>query len=60
MIDCEFFNQIDDATNIHGMYGIVKQVTGPSRLRVFFPHEQQYGLDCSNRGATPRYLRSAT
>lgn len=60
MIDCEFFNQIDDATNIHGMYGIVKQVTGPSRLRVFFPHEQQYGLDVLESGATPRYLRSAT
>lgn len=45
MIDCEFFNQVDDATNIHGMYGIIKQIVAPGRVRVFFPHEQQYGLN---------------
>lgn len=56
MIGCEFFNQIDDATNIHGMYGIVKQVTGPSRLRVFFPHEQQYGLDVLESGVEAEIL----
>ena len=50
MIDCRFFNQVDDATNIHGMYGIVKNILAPDRILVFFPHEQQYGLDVIRAG----------
>lgn len=45
MIDCQMFNQIDDATNIHGMYGMVMQKRGNDKLLIKFPHEQQYGLD---------------
>ena len=50
LIDCEMFNQIDDATNIHGMYGMVMQVRGADKLLVKFPHDQQYGLDILTPG----------
>ncbi len=50
LIDCEIFNQIDDATNIHGMYGMVMQKRADDRLLVKFPHEQQYGLDIFQPG----------
>ncbi len=57
MIDCHFFNQIDDATNIHGMYGVVKQILEPNRIIVFFPHDQQYGLDVLREGRTVEMLK---
>lgn len=57
MIDCHFFNQIDDATNIHGMYGVVKQVLGPDRIIVLFPHHQQYGLDVIREGIEVEMLK---
>lgn len=57
MINCRFFNQIDDATNIHGMYGIVKKILSPDKIRVFFPHDQQYGLDILRPGREAEMLR---
>lgn len=45
LIDCEMFNQIDDATNIHGMYGWLCKKRAADKLLVKFPHDQQYGLD---------------
>lgn len=50
LIDCEIFNQIDDATNIHGMYGMVMQRRAADKVLVKFPHEQQYGLDILQPG----------
>jgi hypothetical protein len=50
LIDCEIFNQIDDATNIHGMYGMVMQKRGDDKILVIFPHDQQYGLDILQPG----------
>ncbi|MDE5637368.1 MAG: right-handed parallel beta-helix repeat-containing protein [Alistipes sp.] len=50
MIDCRFFNQVDDATNIHGMYGIVEHILSSDRILVRFPHDQQYGLDVIRAG----------
>lgn len=50
LIDCEMFNQIDDATNIHGMYGMVMQIRAADKLLVKFPHDQQYGLDILTPG----------
>lgn len=50
LIDCEIFNQIDDATNIHGMYGMVMQKRGTDKILVKFPHDQQYGLDILQPG----------
>lgn len=60
MIDCRFFNQIDDATNIHGMYGIVKKIVAPDKVRVFFPHDQQYGLDILRAGRDAEMLKQPT
>lgn len=57
MINCNFFNQIDDATNIHGMYGIVKKILSPDKVRVFFPHDQQYGLDILRPGREAEILK---
>lgn len=56
MIDCDFFNQVDDATNIHGMYGIVRKIFDDGTMRVFFPHDQQYGLDILEKGDSVEIL----
>ena len=45
MIDCDFFNQIDDATNIHGIYAIVKRLLPDNRLLVTFGNGAQVGLE---------------
>lgn len=57
MIDCRFYNQLDDATNIHGMYGIVKHILSPNRILVHFPHDQQYGLDVIRAGEPVEMIR---
>lgn len=44
MIDCLFENQEDDATNIHGIYCIIKKIINPSKLLVKLVHLQQYGF----------------
>ena len=51
LIDCEFFNQTDDASNIHGYYCPVKKVLSDDRLLVAFAHEQQEGQDVFELGS---------
>ncbi|GAT33056.1 parallel beta-helix repeat-containing protein [Terrimicrobium sacchariphilum] len=42
--DCIFENQMDDASNIHGLYGQVTRILGPNKLEVRLVHPQQAGL----------------
>lgn len=56
MIDCRFYSMLDDATNIHGMYGIVKKKLSPNSVRIYFPHDQQYGLDIMRPGREAEML----
>jgi hypothetical protein len=45
MIDCLFENQVDDATNIHGLYAKITRILAPDRFEVRLVHPQQVGID---------------
>ncbi len=50
MIDCVFENQMDDATNIHGIYLKITDKLSPNSLEVRLMHPQQYGFDFLRAG----------
>lgn len=50
MLDCDFFNQIDDATNIHGIYAVVKRLLPEDRLLVTFGNGAQVGMELLEQG----------
>lgn len=43
--DCLFENQMDDATNIHGIYMRIEKVLSPRKLLVQLVHHEQLGMD---------------
>lgn len=43
--DCLFENQMDDATNIHGIYMRIEKVLTPYKLLVRLVHHEQLGMD---------------
>jgi len=43
--NCLFENQMDDATNIHGIYVQIAQKLSPNEMVVQLVHGQQYGFD---------------
>ena len=45
-----FENQVDDATNIHGIYVKVSEVLAPNRVVVDLIHKQQQGFDFLKKG----------
>jgi hypothetical protein len=45
MSHCLFENQLDDATNIHGIYARVIRRVSPREVEVKLMHPQQYGFD---------------
>ncbi len=44
LYNCKFTNMMDDACNIHGIYGIVCRAESPNILRVGFGHGAQEGM----------------
>lgn len=48
--DCLFENMLDDAINVHGIYGIVGDPMGPATVGVFLSHLQQLGFDLAQPG----------
>ncbi len=44
MTDCRFENQMDDPTNIHGIYAKITAQPAPNELEVRLIHYQQFGL----------------
>ena len=42
--DCLFENQVDDATNIHGIYAIITKINSPVEVELKLMHEQQLGF----------------
>lgn len=48
--DCVFENQMDDATNVHGLYTQITRVLGPSEFEVRLAHRQQRGVDFAQPG----------
>lgn len=58
MTNCLFENQLDDATNIHGIYvQVVKQVS-PNTLLVALRHPQQSGFDFIKPGMVMELVHS--
>jgi parallel beta-helix repeat protein len=45
MIDCLFENQLDDATNVHGIYVRIEKIISPNSVLVKLFHPQQRGFD---------------
>lgn len=45
-----FTNQMDDATNIHGIYVRIREITAPDKVTVELCHPQQYGFDFITTG----------
>lgn len=50
MTDCKFRNQMDDHTNIHGLYMVVDKVLGPRKLLLSWHNTGQYGLQFLKKG----------
>ncbi|SIS78604.1 alpha-1,3-galactosidase-related protein [Belliella pelovolcani] len=48
--NCNFRNQLDDATNVHGSYVIVSDVLSPNKIGVRVGHFQQGGFDFAEAG----------
>ncbi len=57
--DCAFFSQLDDATNVHGIYTLVKDIVG-NRLYLRYMHFQQEGIPLYRPGDTIRLLKCAS
>jgi hypothetical protein len=51
LTDNLFENHKDDATNIHGIYVQVAEISSPREVLVQFKHVQQHGLDLFSPGA---------
>ena len=60
MIDCDFLNQKDDATNIHGWYMAVEKRLGDNRLLLGWRHSQQRGIDFIRPGMTLELVDNQT
>jgi hypothetical protein len=48
--DCLFENQMDDPTNIHGIYTQITRVLGPAEFEVRLAHKQQRGVEFAAPG----------
>lgn len=60
LIDCLFENQLDDAANIHGIYGRIARMPSPIEIEVEWVHPQQRGLDVFSSGDTLEIVRMET
>lgn len=52
LIDCHFANQLDDATNIHGIYRRIDGSGSTNRLHARLIHHQQNGVETVSTGDT--------
>jgi len=48
--ECRFEHQLDDATNVHGVYAKVVEATGPRSLLCMLVHPQQKGVPFAAAG----------
>jgi len=56
--DCVFENQLDDATNIHGIYVRVEKKIAPSSVLLALKHPQQFGFDFIKPGVRMELVHS--
>jgi len=55
--ECDFSGQLDDATNVHGIYGVVHKVLDDHTIVVALQHYQQLGTRLGNTHDNVRFLR---
>jgi hypothetical protein len=55
--ECNFSGQLDDATNIHGIYGVIHKILDDHTLVIALQHYQQLGILLGDPGDTVRFLR---
>jgi hypothetical protein len=60
MIDCDFRNQKDDATNIHGWYMAVNQIIGNNKLILRWKNSGQYGVEFIRKGMPLELVNNKT
>jgi len=57
---CRFENQMDDASNIHGIYAQAIRQLGPDEIEVKLKHPQQFGLDFILPGETLEFVEASS
>jgi hypothetical protein len=60
MSNCLFENQLDDATNIHGLYAQIARKISLQELEVKLVHPQQRGIDFIRPGEPLEFVHSAS
>jgi hypothetical protein len=55
--NCEFRNQKDDATNIHGIYVQISEIINPNEIIVKLKHGQQLGFDFLKKGTRVEFVQ---
>ena len=50
LVECLFEQQVDDATNIHGLYAKITRLLAPNRFEACLVHPQQEGVDFVKAG----------
>lgn len=60
MVDCEFRGQKDDATNVHGWYMSIEELTGPSSALLKWRNSGQYGIRFIKKGMILELVDSET
>lgn len=59
MKNCLFENQVDDATNIHGIYTQISRIIAPTELEVRLRNDAQYGFDYLKAGTNIELVKSS-
>lgn len=52
-----FMNQMDDATNIHGIYAQINEILSPTKFYVRLKHPQQFGFDFLANGTEIEFVQ---
>ena len=55
---CVFMNQMDDATNIHGIYVQINEILTSNEIIVELKHTQQFGFDFLKKGKKIEFVES--
>ncbi|BDI28450.1 alpha-1,3-galactosidase B [Capsulimonas corticalis] len=58
--NCVFENQMDDATNVHGIYGQISAIVSPTEIEFALVHPQQLGIDIFAAGDPIEFVRNTT
>lgn len=57
---CLFENQMDDATNIHGIYGHITQKLSPTGITIRLVHQEQQGVRFLAANDTAEFVRKGS